>query len=34
MEQFVDYFRQAQDAGLGVTLHIAEVAVYYPIPWV
>ena len=25
MEQFASYFRQAKDAGLGVTLHIAEV---------
>jgi hypothetical protein len=29
MEQFADYFRQAKDAGLGVTLHIAEVAIYH-----
>jgi hypothetical protein len=25
MEQFADFFREAKEAGLGVTLHIAEV---------
>jgi adenosine deaminase len=25
MQQFADYFREAKEAGLGVTLHIAEV---------
>lgn len=25
MEEFATYFREAKDAGLGITLHIAEV---------
>jgi hypothetical protein len=27
---FADYFFQAKQAGLGITLHIAEVLLYFP----